>query len=355
MNGTEATSAYLPVERLTEKQAKAEHARLAEEIAGHDRRYYQDDAPTVSDAEYDELRRRYGAIEARFPQLAHRRQPDAAGRRGARGALRQGAARGADAVARQCLCRRRRGRFCRPHSPLSASSRRRGDRVFRRAEDRRPVDVAALRGRRTGHRRDARRWHRGRGRHRQRQDAGRHSEAAQRQRHSVGVRSARRSLHDQAGLSRPQQKTGGGRQAALCQSAQYRGRFVAPARRRDHRVAAARLFRLCLGRDERHAGRHAVRHDQVVRALRLQDQSADQDVPLGRGAAEISRARSKRSAPRSTTTSTASSTKSIASTGRSGSASCRAIRAGRSRTNSRPRRRPRSSRISRSRSAAPAR
>jgi DNA ligase (NAD+) len=58
-----------PVGDLTEKQAKAEHARLAEEIAGHDRRYYQDDAPTVSDAEYDALRRRYGAIEQRFPQL----------------------------------------------------------------------------------------------------------------------------------------------------------------------------------------------------------------------------------------------------------------------------------------------
>jgi DNA ligase (NAD+) len=58
-----------PVEDLTEKQAKAEHARLAAEIAEHDRRYYQDDAPTVSDAEYDTLRRCYGAIEARFPQL----------------------------------------------------------------------------------------------------------------------------------------------------------------------------------------------------------------------------------------------------------------------------------------------
>src|SRR5271170_6880657 len=54
---------------LTESQAKAEHARLAAEIAGHDRRYYQDDAPTVSDAEYDRLRRRYGAIEAHFPQF----------------------------------------------------------------------------------------------------------------------------------------------------------------------------------------------------------------------------------------------------------------------------------------------
>jgi hypothetical protein len=62
-------TAKLPVETLTEKQAKAEHARLAEEIAAHDRRYYQEDAPTVSDAEYDRLRQRYAAIEARFPQL----------------------------------------------------------------------------------------------------------------------------------------------------------------------------------------------------------------------------------------------------------------------------------------------
>jgi DNA ligase (NAD+) len=58
-----------PVDDLTEKQAKAEHARLEAEIAGHDRRYYQDDAPSVSDAEYDALRKRYGAIETRFPQL----------------------------------------------------------------------------------------------------------------------------------------------------------------------------------------------------------------------------------------------------------------------------------------------
>src|SRR6202451_4117487 len=58
-----------PPEALTEAQAKAEHARLGAEIAEHDRRYYQDDAPNVSDAEYDRLRRRYNAIEARFPQL----------------------------------------------------------------------------------------------------------------------------------------------------------------------------------------------------------------------------------------------------------------------------------------------
>ena len=57
------------VEDLTEKQAKAEYARLQTEIATHDKRYYQDDAPTVSDAEYDALRQRYNAIEARFPDL----------------------------------------------------------------------------------------------------------------------------------------------------------------------------------------------------------------------------------------------------------------------------------------------
>jgi DNA ligase (NAD+) len=62
-------SAEVAVEQLTAKQAKAEHARLEGEIRGHDRRYYQEDAPTVSDAEYDRLRRRYEQIEARFPDL----------------------------------------------------------------------------------------------------------------------------------------------------------------------------------------------------------------------------------------------------------------------------------------------
>jgi len=62
-----------PVEELSEEDAAAELARLAEEIAGHDRRYYQDDAPTVSDAEYDALRQRNLAIEAAFPHL---KRPD---------------------------------------------------------------------------------------------------------------------------------------------------------------------------------------------------------------------------------------------------------------------------------------
>ena len=54
---------------LTKAQAKVEHKRLALELEGHDRRYYQDDAPTVTDAAYDALRQRFNAIEKRFPDL----------------------------------------------------------------------------------------------------------------------------------------------------------------------------------------------------------------------------------------------------------------------------------------------
>ena len=64
-----------PPEKLTEAEAKKELKRLAEEIAEHDRRYYQDDAPAVSDAEYDTLRRRNDDIEAAFPELVRADSP----------------------------------------------------------------------------------------------------------------------------------------------------------------------------------------------------------------------------------------------------------------------------------------
>ena len=59
----------VPVGRLTPKLAERELARLAAEIARFDAAYHRDDSPLVPDAEYDALRRRNEAIEARFPKL----------------------------------------------------------------------------------------------------------------------------------------------------------------------------------------------------------------------------------------------------------------------------------------------
>jgi DNA ligase (NAD+) len=58
-----------PVERLTEREALAELKELAELIAHHDRLYHEKDEPEITDAEYDALRQRNAAIEARFPEL----------------------------------------------------------------------------------------------------------------------------------------------------------------------------------------------------------------------------------------------------------------------------------------------
>ncbi len=60
---------------LDEKQAKAELKRLAAYINEHDRLYYQEDRPALSDAAYDALRARNAAIEARFPALVRPDSP----------------------------------------------------------------------------------------------------------------------------------------------------------------------------------------------------------------------------------------------------------------------------------------
>src|SRR3954454_2828776 len=63
------------VKGLTKAQAKVELKRLALEIESHDKLYYQDDSPKISDAEYDALRQRVNAIEARFPELVTSESP----------------------------------------------------------------------------------------------------------------------------------------------------------------------------------------------------------------------------------------------------------------------------------------
>jgi DNA ligase (NAD+) len=59
----------VPADRLNERDALSELRELAALIAHHDRLYHEQDQPEVSDAEYDALRQRNEAIEARFPQL----------------------------------------------------------------------------------------------------------------------------------------------------------------------------------------------------------------------------------------------------------------------------------------------
>jgi DNA ligase (NAD+) len=63
------------VDALTKAQAKVELKRLALEIEHHDKAYYQEDAPKISDAEYDALRKRCNAIEARFPEFVTGESP----------------------------------------------------------------------------------------------------------------------------------------------------------------------------------------------------------------------------------------------------------------------------------------
>jgi DNA ligase (NAD+) len=63
------------IETLTEAEALEELTALADEIAAHDIRYHQQDDPTISDADYDALKRRNEAIEARFPHLVRENSP----------------------------------------------------------------------------------------------------------------------------------------------------------------------------------------------------------------------------------------------------------------------------------------
>ena len=69
------SSADTPVDTLSPLEAAAEVARLSEAIREADRLYYQDDAPSLIDAEYDALRLRLIALEARFPELVRPDSP----------------------------------------------------------------------------------------------------------------------------------------------------------------------------------------------------------------------------------------------------------------------------------------
>lgn len=65
----------LPVSELSESLARAELERLSQSLAAANRAYHTDDRPEISDAEYDRLKARNAAIEARFPALKRADSP----------------------------------------------------------------------------------------------------------------------------------------------------------------------------------------------------------------------------------------------------------------------------------------
>ena len=72
---TGETAGEIDVEALSEDQARAELERLAGLLAQANLAYHTEDAPEISDADYDALKRRNVAIEERFPELKREDSP----------------------------------------------------------------------------------------------------------------------------------------------------------------------------------------------------------------------------------------------------------------------------------------
>ncbi len=68
-------TSQIEVEALTKAQAETELARLAEVLNEANTAYHTEDAPEISDADYDALKRRNAAIEARFPDIKRADSP----------------------------------------------------------------------------------------------------------------------------------------------------------------------------------------------------------------------------------------------------------------------------------------
>jgi DNA ligase (NAD+) len=195
---------------LTEAEARAELARLAEAIAERRPRLSREDAPEISDAEYDALKRRNAAIEARFPALKRADSPTeqvgappAEGFGKIRHAVRMLSLANAfdEDDLREFDARIRRYLGLGEDAPLA---------YHRRAEDRRAVAVAALRGRAADPRRHPRRRRDRRGRDRQRRTI---DDIPQRLKGAPEVLEVRGEVYmrhaDFAGAERPAGETGG--------------------------------------------------------------------------------------------------------------------------------------------------
>ena len=275
------------IEKLTEAQAKAELKRLAAEIGAHDKRYYQEDAPSVSDATYDALRRRNEEIEARFPGLVRTDSPSR--RVGAQPS--QKFAKVRHAVPMLSL-----GNALSDEEVVEFVERVR--RFLRLPED---ENIAFTAEPKIDGLSCSLRYESGLLTHGATRGDGTEGEdvtANVKTLEDIPQRLRGKNVPDvcevrgevymtkSAFLALNERQKAAGRQIFANPRNSAAG-SLAPDRPRHHGLAAARLLCLWLGRDERDAGTDAVRHGQMVRELRLQDQSADEGLQLGRGAARL--------------------------------------------------------------------
>ena len=171
----------------------------------HDKLYHEKDAPEISDADYDKLRQRLKAIEARFPQLVDLFSPTQRVAPTPTTAFAKVRHAPADAVARQRLHRRGAAGLPRPRAARPGAR----DRPQARRRDRAAACEAKIDGLSISLRyedgvfvqwRHARRRHDRRGRHRQPQDHQGHPAQAERQGRPEVARRARRGLYGAQGV-----------------------------------------------------------------------------------------------------------------------------------------------------------
>ena len=233
--------ASVAVDELTERQARAEHKRLAEEIAHHDKLYHEQDSPEISDADYDKLAPAPEGDRGALPAARRHVQPDAAAwrRRRPRPSPRCGT----------------RGPCCRSTMPSPTRSCRasldRLRRALERETDLKPdAEIALACEPKIDGLSISLRYEDGvftvgatRGDGTTGEDVTANLRTVKDIPHKLkgrvpqGDRRARRDLHGAQGVPGDEQAPGGGRREGLRQSAQRRRGLAAPARPGDHRDA----------------------------------------------------------------------------------------------------------------------
>ena len=283
---------------LDEDAAAARHAELVEAIDRANRLYHEEDAPELSDAEYDQLFRRLVALEAAYPALV------TPSRRPRRSAARRPAAvpRGPPPRGRCCRSSTRSattscGRSTPGSARASASprhpSRRRAD-LRRGAQDRRPRRLAALRARPVHARRDPRRRLHRRGRHAQPAHDPRDPGAPRRAGHARG---AGRGVHAQGRVRAHQHRARGGRVSPLYANPRNSG--AGSLRQKDPQVTAGRQLTTWLYQlvEDAPSRRQPVGGPRAPRGARLPGEPRPRARPRHRGRDRLHRALARGAPP----------------------------------------------------------